>query len=55
MKLDEITPARPVKPKTPEQMRASTDKRAEANARVQDERKTAAIKIAAAKRKAAEL
>lgn len=55
MKLHEIQPGQPVKPLTPERMRAVTDKREEANARVQDERKTAAIKVAAAKRKAADL
>ena len=49
MRLAEIKPA---KPQTPAQMRATTDKRAEANARVEDARKEAQIKIAAARRKA---
>ncbi len=54
MTLVEVTGRKPRPPRTPEQMRASADKRAEANARVEDVRKEAQIKIAAAKRKAAQ-
>ena len=54
MRLAEIQPGKPVKPRTPEQMRAATEKREEANARVADVRKSNALKLAAAQRKAAE-
>ena len=53
MTLAEVTGRKPRPPRTPQQMRASTEKREEANARVEDVRKSNAIKLAIAQRKAA--